>query len=77
MNLDERLNKDSKRKPEKDPYYEDEPDYAAYIERERHPSLNEYRGVFTSKDEKAINRRPDVFERTAVFKVSGDNYGKV
>lgn len=76
MNLDERLNKDSKKKPEKDPYYEDEPDYAPYIEREKRPSLNEYKGVFTS-EERSINKRPDVFERTAVFKVSGDNYGKV
>ena len=77
MNLDERLNKDNKRKPVKDPYYEDEPDYAGYIVRERSTSLNQYRGVFTSKDEEAINRRPDVFERTAIFKVSGENNDKI
>ena len=74
MTLDERLIKDIKRKPAKDPYYEDEPDYEGYIEHEeRRSSLNEYQGVFVSADQKAINRRPSVFDRTAVFKVTEDD----
>ena len=74
MNLDDRLTKDGVKKLKvlKDPYYEDEPDYAAYIEHEKRPSLNEYRGVFVSSDETSINKRPNVFDRTAVFK-TGDS----
>ena len=69
MNLDERLNKDIKRKPEGDPYYAEEPDWMEYKPREKQPYLNEDKGVFASLDKTAINTAPDVFEATAVFKV--------
>ncbi len=69
MNLDERLIRDNQKKPEKDPYYDDEPDYEGYIEHEKQPFLNEQKGVFDSVYEDSFHTRPDVFERTAVFKV--------
>ena len=77
MNLEERLNKDAKKKVQRDPYYDEEPDYAGYIEFEKKPFINEYKGVFDSADRDSINKRPDVFERTAVFRVSGTGDEKI
>lgn len=77
MNLDERLKRDSEKKPEGDPYYDEEPDYAGYLPFEKMPFINDYKGVFKAKDEDSINKRPDVFERTAVFKVSVDKNEKI
>ncbi len=69
MNLDERLNKDIKRKPLKDPYYEDEPDYEGYIEHKKQPFLNENGGVFDGVYENSFNIQESVFDKQAVFKV--------
>ena len=40
MNLEERLVRDIRKKPEKDPYYDDEPDYEGYIEHKKQPFIN-------------------------------------
>ncbi len=76
MNLDERLEKDNRnKKPVKDPYYDDEPDYAGYIEYKKRPFLNEDKGVFEGVFENSFNKEPDVFDRTAVFRTSERSRG--
>ncbi|MCR5773939.1 MAG: hypothetical protein K6G42_02520 [Lachnospiraceae bacterium] len=71
MNLDDRLNSDSKRAQAKadasDGYYAEEPDWLIYKEREKMPWLNKDKGVFTETDKKSLNKRPSVFEATTVF----------
>jgi hypothetical protein len=78
MGLDDRLVKDQKKAVKKaaepDPYYESEPDYMAYINRERPVSLDKYEGVFADKDKKSLNRRPSVFDETAIFKTDSEEF---
>ena len=72
MNLEDRLVKDQKnsikRAMEPDPYYESEPDGMAYMKRERPVSLDKNKGIFADEDRKSLNRRPSVFDETAIFR---------
>jgi hypothetical protein len=70
MELDDRLLRDMKRNEQaaqRDAYYADEPDWMIYGKREREVPLNEYRGVFETKDETSINTAPSVFEKGTIF----------
>ena len=71
MGLEDRLIKDQqkavKNRNAPDPYYESEPTGMEYKDREKQPFLNDYKGVFAEKDEKAINKMPSVFDATTIF----------
>ncbi len=72
MGLNDRLTRDLERSGRKavqrDPYYEEEPDWMLYEKREREEPLNRYRGSFDKKDERSINTAPSVFEKGTIFK---------
>ncbi len=71
MNLDDRLEKDSRnataRAGKGDPYYAEEPDWLIYKEREKKPWLNKDKGVFTETDKTSINRALSVFDASSTF----------
>ena len=48
-------------------FEEDVGDYYMYMDRKPAGFLNDYRGVFDTKDEKALNTAPSIFDRTAIF----------
>ncbi len=61
--------KDIRAKEDKSVVFEDEVDgYYMYDTRKAFGDLNDYRGVFDTKDEKSLNTAPSVFDRTAIFK---------
>ncbi len=49
---------------------EENEEWLMYADREKQPWLNKDQGVFTHTDEKSLNRAPDVFDATAVFKTA-------
>ncbi|MCR4658601.1 MAG: hypothetical protein K5770_20575 [Lachnospiraceae bacterium] len=59
--------KNLRKAPQTDPYYEEEPDWMEYKDREAQESLNSEQGVFAVKDKTSINTAPSVFERGVVF----------
>ena len=61
----------------RDPYYEDEPDWMEYMERSRAKALNREGGVFEVKDRLSLNTAPSVFERGTVFSTGDSGNGKV
>lgn len=71
MSLEDRLIKDQKkaikRMSDPDPYYESEPSWMEYKDREKRPSLNKEKGVFEDEDLKSLNTRPSVFDASIVF----------
>ncbi|MBR2186142.1 MAG: hypothetical protein IJ857_02260 [Lachnospiraceae bacterium] len=75
MGLEDRLVKDQqntvKRAAEPDPYYETESDWLTYMEREKTTPLNKNKGVFAEKEERSLNKRPSVFDETAIFRTGG------
>ena len=64
---------------QRDPYYEEEPDWMEYLERKNPEALNREKGVFEAKDETSINTAASVFEKGVVFSVGErkTGYGKV
>ncbi len=56
-----------KKTPQKDPYYDEDPDWMEYKERSTPEAINSERGVFALKDKTSINTAPSVFERGVVF----------
>ncbi len=48
-------------------FEEDVGDYLMYMDRKASGNLNDYRGVFDTKDEKSINTAPSIFDKTAIF----------
>ena len=63
----------------RDPYYQEEPDWMEYLERKNPQALNREEGVFEEKDETSINTAASVFEKGVVFSVGEreTGYGKV
>ncbi|HAU99767.1 MAG TPA: hypothetical protein DCW47_01065 [Lachnospiraceae bacterium] len=53
----------------RDPYYQEEPDWMEYLERKNPQALNREEGVFDEKDETSINTAASVFEKGVVFSV--------
>ena len=74
MGLDDRLFRDQRRVQKNmnapDPYYDSEPDWMIYKERERNAPIDREKGVFTDTDRKSLNKRPSIFDETAVFRTS-------